>query len=79
MYTEDFHSNELPSVREFKVDNNVLRATRTDPYGFVSISYERGTIPEELKGDYTSFYEAEKAITAYLDRRKALKTPTKES
>lgn len=77
-YTEDFHgtSGDLPNVRTYEVDNNVLRAIRTDPYGFVHISYERGVIPEELKGNYTSFYEADQVIQSYLERRKS-KLPNK--
>ncbi len=73
-YTEDFHSNDLPNIRTYQVDNNVLRATRTDPFGFVYLSYERGTLPEELKSAYTSFWEADLAVKAYLERRNAAKS-----
>lgn len=57
---------DLANVRSFDLGNNKIRMTREDPYGFVSISYERGQIPESLKGAYTSFEEARKAVESYL-------------
>lgn len=57
---------DLANVRVYDLGNNKIRMTRTDPYGFVEISYERGQIPEHLKGNYTSFEEARRAVDAYL-------------
>jgi hypothetical protein len=74
----DQSSKDIPNVRLYPVGNNVLRATRTDPYGFVSVSYERGQVPEELKGSYTSFEEARKAIVKYIDNRPTPKETKKD-
>lgn len=74
--TTDFGPNDI-SEKTFEVDNNVIRIRRTDPFGFCHISYERGTIPEHLKGSYTSYYEAEKAVLAYLESRPQKTTTTK--
>lgn len=71
-YTEDFGPQDI-SEKTFEVDNNVIRIRRTDPYGFCHISYEKGTVPEHLKGSYTSYYEAEKAVLAYLETRQTTK------
>lgn len=40
-----------------------------DPYGFIRINFDKYNTPEQLKGVYTSFNEAEKAINAYINAR----------
>lgn len=67
-YTEDFGPEDI-SEKTFEVDNNVIRIRRVNPFGFCHISYERGTVPEHLKGAYTSYHEAEKAVLAYLESK----------
>ena len=47
---------------------NKLICTRTDPYGFWSISFERGAVPNELKGSYTTFNNAMRAIELWVER-----------
>jgi|DEB19_MinimDraft_3_1074340.scaffolds.fasta_scaffold00353_15 hypothetical protein len=74
-YTEEFEVSEYEIDRSFKVDNNVLHVRRHDPYGFWLCHYEKGTVPAELTGSYTSFYEAEKAVLSYLERRAEKNTP----
>lgn len=69
-YTEDFSPNDALIDRTFELENNVLHVRRTDPYGFWHCSYERGPVPAELGGSYTSFYEAEKAVLNYLEKKK---------
>lgn len=69
-YTEDFGPNDAAIDRTFELENNVLHVRRADPYGFWTCSYERGPVPQELSGSYTSFYEAEKAVLSYLERKK---------
>lgn len=76
--TTDFGPNDI-SEKTFEVENNVIRIRRTDPFGFCYISYERGTVPEHLKGSYTSYYEAEKAVLAYLESRSQKTSTTKRA
>jgi hypothetical protein len=47
-------------------DNNKLLVKCTDPYGFWSIHYQKGEVPQALQGTYTTFDEAMKAIKTYL-------------
>jgi len=60
---------DLSNDRTLKLDNNTVHIRKSDPYGFWSISMERGQIPHKLKGHYTSFTEAEKAIMHYLNEK----------
>ena len=76
--TTDFGPNDI-SEKTFEVENNVIRIRCTDPFGFCHISYERGTVPEYLKGAYTSYYEAEKAVLAYLESRPQKTSTTKSA
>jgi hypothetical protein len=57
------------NIRSIPVGKNVLHAKRKDPYGFWTIHFERGSVPEELKGTYTSFSECWKKIECYLNRK----------
>lgn len=54
------------NVRTVTIGKNTLRLNRNDPYGFVTISYEHGSVPEMLKGQYTSFSEASRRVEQYL-------------
>lgn len=60
---------DLANVRILDLGNNKIKLSREDPYGFVKISYERGQLPESLKGQYTSFDEARKALKLYLEQK----------
>jgi hypothetical protein len=57
---------------------NAINITSTDPFGFWYISWERGQLPEYLRGAYTSASEAEKAVNVYLaEKGKDVKQATK--
>jgi hypothetical protein len=69
---EDFNViEETPRVRSIPYGKNKIRIERTDPYGFWSISFERGAPPEHLRGQYTSFRDAEKDVSVYLASKDA--------
>ncbi len=69
---------DLANIRVLDLDNgNKIRVTREDPFGFWYVSYEKGQIPEHLKGSYTSFDEAKKAINSYLTNKKREVTSVK--
>mgnify|MGYP003349094861 CR=1 FL=1 len=59
--------NDVTSVREVPLKNgNILRAYRTDPYGFICFKLDKGQLPDWMKGSYTSYSEAQKAIQQYM-------------
>lgn len=63
---------DLKPKRALGIDaSNDYMITCTDPYGFWNISRERGQIPEELKGSYSSPARAREAVTSMLARAKA--------
>ena len=51
---------------------NKLRLTRTDPYGAIVLSLERGQLPESYRGSYTDWYQAENAAKKYVLERQAV-------
>jgi len=77
MYVEkdEIGENDLPRVRYIETtdkqfrDNKIV-LTLTDPYGFWRVHFERGLLPEELKGCFTSVYEAEKAVYGWMKTKK---------
>lgn len=69
-YTEDFTSDSFSKERTYPYKDNILRARRTDPYGFIYFSLERGPTPEPLAGKaWTTFDEADKAVKAFFEAR----------
>lgn len=81
MHFDIFDQNsdkDLAAVRTFQLDNNKVIVTKEDPYGFWSIKFEKGRIPSELSGQFTSFDIAEKAVLHYLkNKSKEVKEITK--
>jgi hypothetical protein len=60
-------TNDLKRTREIELsDGQKLVLKCSDPYGFWTIHYLKGEIPDFLKGNYTSFIEAEKRVQTYL-------------
>lgn len=49
---------------------NKIHFKCSDPYGFWAVNWDKGAMPDELQGNYTSFEEAEKAVRAYLQAKK---------
>lgn len=48
-------------------DNDfVVKHRDDDPYGFWWISREKGQVPEDLRGAYTTVAHAQEAINTYL-------------
>jgi len=64
----DFEPDENETARRYiETTNGVKFTTKTyDPYGLVRIHVDKGQVPSELSGQYTSPMEAEQAIEAYL-------------
>lgn len=66
----DFNGTEdLTNRRSVTIGDNKLNFTRTDPYGFWIISYEKGQLPRELTGVYTSFQNALKEAQSYIVKK----------
>jgi hypothetical protein len=57
------------NLRSIPVGKNILHARREDPYGFWTLHFERGELPSELKGTFTSFEEAWKVMAPYLTKK----------
>jgi hypothetical protein len=52
--------------RVIELDNNKIHFRAKDPYGHWFVNFDKGQIPDSLKSAFTSFYEAEKRVLAYL-------------
>lgn len=69
MIMEDF-KDDTTSRRSYVMENgNELLAERKDPYGFIEIRFKKGSIPECLSGQYTSYDQADKVIKWYLNAK----------
>ena len=59
---------DIPNIRLVHLDNGrTLKLERKDPWGFVHIKWDFGTPPEELRGTYTTFDLASKALMLYVN------------
>lgn len=61
---------DLPNARPMNVAENdfVVKHRDDDPYGFWWVGREKGQVPEELSGAYTSIEAAQEAVTVHLGR-----------
>lgn len=59
-------NKDYPRIQTIDLDNNKMVLQRTDPYGFIYIHFERGQVPEHLKGAYTTWEAAREAVRTYL-------------
>lgn len=71
-------SKDDPRVKVVELDNNKLIMKRTDPYGFIALSFERGQLPESLKGHYTTWEQARAAVENYLTLKGREEIPQSE-
>lgn len=59
---------DLSKNRVVTFDNGTKATIRCkDPYGFWTIHYEKGEPPAHLRGSYTTFDEAFKALRNYIE------------
>lgn len=66
-----------PRVKFIELDNNKLVMQRTDPYGFITVHFEKGQVPDSLKGHFTTWEAARLAVTQYLHHKG--RTPVEEA
>lgn len=64
---------DLPSVQTIQLSNNTIYIKKHDPYGFWTVNFDKGGMPEYLQGHFLSDVEARKAVMKYLERKKRLK------
>ena len=60
---------DTPRIKTLELDNNKMLLKRTDPYGFISVHFERGQVPESLRGNYTTWEAAHAAVDQYLKEK----------
>ena len=58
------------NIRTIETNGAKIFLTRKDPYGFWSISFEHGQLPEQLTGSYTSAELAAADVDKYLSQHK---------
>ena len=51
-------------------NGNKLYAKQSDPFGFWTVNFDKGQVPDSLNQTFTTFRHASKAIEAYLKQRK---------
>lgn len=67
---EDANGRPIENVRVLDLGNNKLYLKYTDPYGFVTINFDKGQVPQHLRGQYTSMDAAKIAALNYLENKK---------
>ena len=59
-----------PRTKVIQLDKNKIYMKRTDPYGFIELSLERGSLPENLKDQkFTTWEAARYAADQYMKAR----------
>ncbi len=55
--------------RSMPYGKNTIFFEREDPYGLFTIKLQRGVVPTELRGFYTSANDAVQAINQFLNKK----------
>lgn len=64
---QDFNDTQtMGSERVIYEGTNPVTIKKRDPFGFWTIHYRRGPVPESLKGDFTTPWLAKDAFDNYL-------------
>lgn len=65
-------SRDDPRTKIIQIDSNKIYMKRTDPYGFIELSLDKGSLPAKLKNaKFTTWEAAQRAVDEYMaDRRK---------
>lgn len=70
-YGLDKNGNDNPKERYIDIGDNKIFLRFTDPFGFVSLSIEKGQLPSYLKtASFTSLDQAYVAVQNYLNNKK---------
>lgn len=78
-FTEIEGDKDLGNKRSLTLENgNKIYFERKDPYGFWYIHYDKGQMPEKLRGAYTSYDRAKLAVDSYLANLKPEKKEKKK-
>jgi len=63
-------SRDDPRTKVIQIDTNKIFLKRTDPYGFIELSLERGSLPDNLKdAKYTTWEAAMVDVKRYMEER----------
>lgn len=66
------HIESDPNKRTLHLTNgNKVHVERQDPYGFWYVHYDKGPMPDQMTGAYTTYDQAEKAVVSYLKNKTA--------
>jgi hypothetical protein len=72
MFNTTDSTKDLPDIRTLELGNNKLHIGRKPATegNLWEIWFDKGQVPDTLKGRYTSFLAAEKVAKAYLDSKR---------
>lgn len=78
IFDEEYDKEHTGKYRKIEVEGNVIHIRCEDPYGFWYVSVEKGTIPDRLKGAYTSFDQALRDVNLWLKDKKRPYIPSEQ-
>jgi hypothetical protein len=70
LYDDHVQENNMGRIRTIKTETCIITFKRTDPYGFWYISLDKGQLPENLRGAYSTFDKAFKDIDRYIAEKR---------
>ena len=75
IFDDEYDKEHMGKYRKIEIDGNTVHIKCEDPYGFWMVSVSKGTIPEKLKGAYTSFDQALRDVNLWLRDKKEAYIP----
>ena len=61
---------DLPNIRLMHFNNGqTIKLERKDPFGFIHVVWNKGAVPDELSGTWTTFDYARRAVEVYINNQ----------
>ena len=61
-------SRDMPNIREMHFSSGqTIKLERKDPFGFITVVWNKGAPPDALSGTFTTFDYAQKAVELYVN------------
>jgi len=76
---EEFPDKQLCYITTDKMASKVIIRKCNDGFIFFEVAFERGPVPSELSGKYSSIPKAKEAVLHFIDNRKETESARREN
>jgi hypothetical protein len=76
---EEFPDKQLCHITSEKMSAKITIKKASDGFIFFDVKFDRGAVPNELSGKYSSMAKAKEAVLSFLNNRKETESARREN